>query len=107
MTTLIAAMVAETLKAAGHAEAHEERNLGLEVSVTGFGVFTGNAKVIVVACLGDDLGQPYHPEAPGARAAEARMVAEYLTALEAAGFGVTARNEYVLDVTSAPKEVRA
>jgi hypothetical protein len=103
MTTLTAPMVAEALRAAGHAEAGESRNVGITIATTGFGTYAGGRKVVVCAHLGDDLGQSYNPEAPGAKAAEARMVAEYLTALEAAGFGVTARNSLVLDVTSAPK----
>jgi hypothetical protein len=104
MTTLTAAMVAATLKAAGHAEAGESRNVGITIATTGFGVYAGSGKVVVCADLGDDLGQSYNPEAPGARAAEARMVAEYLTALEAAGYAVSARSAgTALDVTSAPK----
>lgn len=82
--TLTAAQVADTLRAAGHAESAASRNVGISVETTGFCAVQSGLRVIVVPVIGDDMEG--HPESPAHAQIMERMAAGYREALEAAGF---------------------
>jgi hypothetical protein len=86
MNATSAARVAETLRAAGHAESRESRNIGIMMMTTGFLAVPAGRGVVVAAILGDDAEG--HFDSPAHHAARARMTEGYRQALTAAGWAV-------------------
>ena len=88
--TSTATQVAEALRAAGHTESTESRNIGMSMVTTGFFAVADSAgRAIVVAVLGDDVEG--HPDSPAHTETRTRMAARYKQALEAAGWAVDDR----------------
>lgn len=80
--TSMTAQVAETLRAAKHAESMA----GVKLT-SGFSVFTSGSRPLVVAITGDDVEG--HFDSPGRIDMEADLIAGYAETLDAAGWVTT------------------
>ena len=86
MNATTAARVAETLRAAGHAESGVSRSAGTTTMTAGFFAVTAGRGVLVAAVLGDDDTEG-HSDSPAHCAARASMTEGHRQALEAAEIG--------------------